>query len=333
MLDSAEPQLGFLKGAVMPAGRVFFLMLIAMCFPHNSVAAAASEKHGGETFHDCPDCPEMVTIPAGTFIIGAPEDEKGRYAEEGPQRRVSIRRFAAGQYDVTRAQWAIFVAATKRKTTAGCIWSPSEKGAPDASWQKLGFAQDGSHPVVCVSWADAQDYARWLSGRTQHSYRLLTESEWEYSARAGTKTAFPWGNTAGHEFANYGSDQCCGTGRALGRDRWVYTSPVGSFPPNAFGLYDMSGNVLQWVQDCFSNSYAELPVDGSAYKTQVKLNLKGDLAEMSGTESCAYHMLRGGDWGDSPALIRSASRNWGPPAGTTAQRTGGGGFRIARTLE
>jgi formylglycine-generating enzyme required for sulfatase activity len=312
---------------------IIFGVLITMCCISESVAtAAAAESHAAKTFRDCPDCPEMVIIPAGAYTIGAPVDEVGRFAEEGPQRQVNIRRFAAGKFDVTRAQWAVFVAATKRRTTAGCIWSPSEKGTPDASWKKLGFAQDDDHPVVCVGWTDAQDYARWLSQRTGLGYRLLTESEWEYAARAGTKTAFPWGNRASHEFANYGSDQCCGTGLASGRDKWVYTSPVGSFPPNAFGLYDMNGNVLQWVQDCFSNSYANLAIDGSAYTTRVKLTLTGDLAGMSGTESCAYHMLRGGDWGDSPALIRSAARNWGPPQGTTSPGTGGAGFRVARTL-
>jgi formylglycine-generating enzyme required for sulfatase activity len=318
----------------MRIANAFLGILIGVCYSSESMAAtsiAGGDVH--QIFRDCPDCPEMVTIPSGTFTIGAPEGEAGRFAEEGPQRHVTIRRFAAGKYDVTRAQWAAFVAATNRKTTAGCMWSPSEKGTPDASWQKLGFSQDDNHPVVCVSWTDAQDYARWLSTRTGRSYRLLTESEWEYAARAGTKTAFPWGNTASHDFANYGSDHCCGTGLASGHDKWVYTSPVGSFPPNAFGLYDMNGNVLQWVEDCFSNSYANLPIDGSAYKTQVKLTLTGDLAGMSGTSSCAYHMLRGGDWGDSPALIRSASRNWGPPMGATAPGTGGAGFRIARTLE
>jgi formylglycine-generating enzyme required for sulfatase activity len=291
--------------------------------------AIAASSPSIVTFHDCAGCPEMVVIPAGSFIMGSPADEPGFFMIEGPQRRVSIRQFAAGKFDVTRGEWAAFVLATKRFTPAGCAWSPSYKGEADASWQHLGFAQDATHPVVCVSWDDAQEYVRWLTQRTGRTYRLLTEAEWEYAARAGTTTPYPWGSAASHENANYGLDKCCGTGLASGRDRWVYTSPVGSFPPNAFGLYDMHGNVLQWVQDCFAPSYDGLPADGSAFETVLQLKLTGDLSEMSGTNSCAYRMLRGGDWGDPPAMIRSAFRNFGPPPGALVQGTGGAGFRVA----
>ena len=121
---------------------------------------------------------------------------------------------------------------------------------PKTSWRKLGFAQNDDHPVVCVTWQDAQDYVHWLGQRTGHKYRLLSEAEWEYAARGGTTTAYPWGSSATHEYANYGAAECC-SGVASGRDRWLQTSPVGSFPPNAFGLHDMHGNVLQWVQRLF----------------------------------------------------------------------------------
>jgi formylglycine-generating enzyme required for sulfatase activity len=231
-----------------------------------------------------------------------------------------------------------FVAATNRITTGGCAWAgPSnEKLDPKVSWKKLGFPQDDSHPVVCVTWQDAQDYAHWLSAQTRHKYRLLSEAEWEYAARGGTSTAYPWGMSATHEHANYGADECC-SGLASGRDRWVNTSPSGSFPPNGFGLYDMHGNVLQWVQDCFSESYAGLPTDGSAYEEAVKLKTAGPFPslDMTGTNACSYRMVRGGDWGDPPDMIRSAFRNFGPGAGTTLQnyRSGGAGFRVARNLD
>lgn len=165
---------------------------------------------------------------------------------------MNIRQFAVGKFDVTRGQWAAFASATNRNTPAGCAWT-GRSGMnldPDGSWRNLRFPQDDSHPVVFVTWNDARDYRRWLSRRTSHRYRLLTEAEWEYAARAGTATAFPWGSSASHDFANYGADACC-SGLASGRDRWMYTSPAGSFPPNAFGVHDMSGNVLQWVQGLF----------------------------------------------------------------------------------
>jgi len=267
--------------------KLFSALLFSACF-----AIGASR--------DCAECPEMVVIPAGSFTMGSPATEPGHdvFLTEGPERRVNIRPFAVGKFDVTRGQWAAFASATNRPTPAGCFWTgrPGMNLDPDGSWRNLRFPQDDSHPAVCVTWNDAQDYARWLSQRSGHKYRLLTEAEWEYAARAGTTTAFPWGSTASHDFANYGADACC-AGLASGRDRWMYTSPAGSFPPNAFGLHDMSGNVLQWVQDCLAPSYSGLPADGSAYETTVALQLTGRLSKLTGTNSCAYRMVRGGDWG------------------------------------
>ena len=296
---------------------------------------AATRFQPGQSFRDCLDCPEMVVIPAGSFMMGSPKSEPGRYDEEGPQRQVSIREFAAGKFDVTRGQWAAFVKSTNRETRTGCAWSGRSESKPDAtaSWCDLGFPQDDNHPVVCVTWNDAQEYVHWLSQKTGHKYRLLTEAEWEYAARSGTTTPYPWGSTASHEYANYGADNWGGF--ASGRDRWVNTSPVGSFPPNKFGLYDMHGNVLQWVQDCFAPSYAGQPADGSPYEAIVQLKMVGDLSDMNGNNSCSYRMLRGGDWGDPPRQIRSAFRNFAPPPGATLQdyRSGGVGFRVAQTLK
>jgi len=306
------------------------------------VARVATAVQGrAATIRDCEHCPVLVAIPTGTFLMGSPADEPGRYNEEGPQRSVHINRVAVGKLDVTRGEWAAFVSATGRETVGGCTWSslpgtaPMEP-SPKATWKTLGFAQDDAHPVVCVTWDDAQDYARWLSGITGHRYRLLTEAEWEYAARAGTVTPYPWGASASHEHANYGATACC-SGEASGSDKWIGTSPGGAFPANEFGLYDMNGNVMQWVEDCFSPSfsYTGLPADGSAYKDVVTLKLSGDLESMSGTASCAHHMLRGGDWGDPPASIRSAARSFAPPPGSPLQnyRSAGVGFRVARDLD
>lgn len=303
----------------------------------------------GQTFRDCPDCPEMVVIPAGSFTIGSPVNEQDHrfYSDsdmliEEPQRLVDIHQFAAGKFDITKGQWAEFVKATNRPTVGGCRWSglPGKPGSklwdpnPAASWKNLGFKQDDKHPVVCITWDDAKDYVQWLSKKTRANYRLLTEAEWEYAARAGTTTAFPWGDSASHEHANYGVDTAAGMGFAFGRDKWVYTSPVGSFPPNQFGLYDMNGNVLQWVEDCFSASYHGLPPNGAAYTGDVLLNISGNYVWLNGKSSCSFRICRGGDWGDPPSVIRSAARNWGPGPGGTLHDfgTSGLGFRVAKTL-
>lgn len=278
----------------------------------------------------------MVIVPAGSFQMGSPITEAGRDELEGPQRTVTVRRFAAGKFPVTRGEWAAFVAATKRSVSPGCSWSGGttrNRPNPDKSWLDLDFPQDDTHPVVCVTWQDAQDYASWVSQRTNARYRLLSEAEWEYAARAGASTPYPWGTDASHERANYGAETCCSSAQQ-GLDRWGYTSPVMAFPPNAFGLHDMIGNTLEWVKDCFV-SYASAPSDGHAFEQDSELQLTGKLARMSGTRACSWRMLRGGDWGNPPAMIRSASRNFGPGFGSSLEvyRSGGVGFRVARELE
>jgi formylglycine-generating enzyme required for sulfatase activity len=226
--------------------------------------------------------------------------------------RVRVAAFAVAKYPVTRAQWRAFMAATGRATPqTPCAYAL----APQPSWETPGFAQDDRHPVVCVTWGDAQAYAQWLSTRTGQHYRLPSDAEWEYAARAGTTTAYPWGSAASHDNANYGRDTCCGPA-VQGRDRWEYTSPVGSFPPNAFGLYDMHGNVTQWLETC-ADTAERLPIP-------------------KGARGCTYRYARGGNYDEAPALIRSAAKNLAPPPNAPmtleTYRSSGFGVRVARDL-
>jgi formylglycine-generating enzyme required for sulfatase activity len=266
-------------------------------------ALAASAFHA---FRDCSDCPVMIAIPPGRFLMGSPPQEPGRSEAEGPVHEVVLEHgFAIGQFDVTLTQFSLFAhAANYQSGVRKCDWqAPQTKGIP--------LRQAANEPVVCVNWPDAQAYVAWLGVRTGKSYRLPSEAEWEYAARAGSTTSRPWGETLGHDDANYGADVCCGA-FASGKDRWLYTSPVGAFRPNRFGLYDMLGNVWQWTQDCGSESYAGAPRDGSAW-------LAGD---------CDSRMVRGGAWFQAPDSLRSASR----AADKADRRVGDIGFRVARSL-
>src|SRR5437763_32280 len=231
-------------------GRQIVLALVAVLVALGAPARASSD------FRDCPGCPEMVPIPAGHFTMGARAAEPGHNAAERPAHAVTVRTpFAIGKFDVTRAQFAKFAEATSYKPNEKCDWrSPRVHGQP--------MNQSDADPVVCVSWRDATAYAAWLSQKTGKTYRLPSEAEWEYAARAGSNTARPWGDAIARDNANYGAAVCCAA-VAEGKDRWLHTSPAGAFPPNAFGLYDMLGNIWQWVQDCGHADYSSAPADGS----------------------------------------------------------------------
>ena len=246
-------------------------------------------------FQDCPECPEMVRIPAGSFLMGSPADEPDRYTHEGPPHRVAVAAFAAGRYPVTFAQWDACVAA------GACTHAARDEG-----WGR------GDRPVIDVSWDDAQAYVAWLGRRTGQRYRLLSEAEYEYAARAGSTSPYPWGERASHDQANYGADSCC-EGRAEGRDQWIHTAPVGRFPANAFGLHDMLGNVYEWVQDAWHDSFDGAPTDGSAWAERQDLRRR---------------VLRGGSWGNVPQELRSANRLWFSADGRVSEV----GFRVARSL-
>ena len=186
---------------------------------------------------------------------GLSKTEPGHKPDEEPAISVKVTSFALGETDVTVGQWRSFVKSTGHSDGLGCAYSglPHEQ-AGVVSWHRLGFPQGDDEPVACISWNEAQSYVRSLSVTTGRDYRLPTEAEWEYVARAGKASAYPWGETASHDWGNYGADTCC-TPATGGRDRWTYTSPVRSFPPNAFGLYDMIGYAWQWTQDCYVASY------------------------------------------------------------------------------
>ncbi len=270
------------------------------------VGAGGAGRRPGEVFSDCAACPEMVVVPAGSFIRGSPESEEGRGADEGPRHRVTIRApFAVGVYEVTFAEWDACVAA------GGCGgYRPDDWG-----WGR------GSRPVINVSWEDVREYVRWLSRETGEEYRLLTEAEWEYVARAGTQTARYWGEREtgqcrygnGYDWTGHAELEYDWVDPATCSDAYVRTAPVGLFEPNEFGLYDVLGNVREWTQDCRNWSYSGAPADGSAWSL-------GD---------CTLRVLRGGSWSDEPWLLRSAYRLGYPVGG----RFYGNGFRVARTMD
>lgn len=311
-------------------------LVLMMTFP-SAVPAATKSAATARPFRDCSHCPQMIVVPRGSFLMGSATTDLGHDPLESPQHLVTVASFAAGRYDVTLAEWRYFASVTHRPLVTGCQWTgkPGPEGEKASSWRDLWFAQTDLDPVVCVTWRDAKDYTVWLSHRTGEKYRLLGESEWEYAARAGTTTLYWWGAGDTHEHANHGTEECCGGARS-GRDKWIKTSPGNAFPPNQFGLFDMSGNVLQWVEDCFSPSYTGLPVDGSAYKLATTISATGDLKDLSGTSTCDYRVVRGGDWGDQSRWIRSASRSFAPPPGPgldlSTYRSGGVGFRVARSI-
>lgn len=270
-----------------------------------AAARTPSPPAPGERFSDCAECPEMVVLPAGSFTMGSPASEAGRRVDERQTRVTIAQNFAVSQFEVTRAQYGAFIRAAGHPDGGNCYTDRDDDGGfvQDASgtWRNPGMTQGEDHPVVCVSWHDAQAYARWLSSTTGHAYRLLSEAEWEYAARGGDRAGpYPWGARLGRQNANYGSDSCC-YGYASGADRWVHTSPAGSFAANPFGLFDMHGNVWEWVQDCYN----------------------------AGEAGCPQRVFRGGSWNFDPAGLRSAVREKGPPG----NRSVNVGFRVARTLD
>jgi formylglycine-generating enzyme required for sulfatase activity len=243
-----------------------------------------------QIFKECAHCPEMVMVPPGKFWMGSLDEERGHIPLESPRHEVTITRpFAVSRFEITSEEWDFCV------LLGGCTWA-----APETGWGR------GRRPVMNVNWNDAQQYVAWLAWRTGKPYRLLSEAEWEYAARAGSDKAYPWGDGVGRNRAN--CNGCSGPRDLTG------TEPVGSFAANGFGLYDIHGNVFEWTQDCFHNSYNGAAADGSPWET-------------GGT--CEGHMVRGGSWDAPPEDMRSAKRLWI----TSNKRFNFLGLRVGRTLE
>jgi formylglycine-generating enzyme required for sulfatase activity len=237
----------------------------------------------GHTFRDCDNCPELVVLPGGVFMMGSPLAEVGRNRNEGPQHEVSITPFAISRYEITFAQWDACLAA------GGCNgYSPSDAGQGR-----------GARPVSNVSWSDAQAYLDWLNGQVGGlRYRLVTEAEWEYAARAGAPDAYAFGPRVTAADATF---------------RTRAPSSVGAYEPNSWGVFDMHGNVAEWVEDCYASTYDLAPLDGSAAQA----------------DACARRVYRGGAFSDQAALLRASARQSAP----ADRRLPTVGFRVARTLE
>jgi formylglycine-generating enzyme required for sulfatase activity len=264
-----------------------------------------------EWFQDYEGGPEMVIVPAGRFMMGSPESEPPD--GERPQHPVTIAQpFGIGRHAVTRGQFAAFANNTGHSAEGGArVWKGSEWTYDTrASWRDPGFAQNDSHPVVCVSWQDAKAFAAWLSNQSGRAYRLLTEAEWEYAARAGSTTPFWWGSTITSAQANYDGNYVYGKSGAKGEFR-RQTVAVGSFAANQWGLYQVHGNVWEWCQDVWHSDYNGAPADGSAW-------LEGGDPD--------DRVVRGGCWGSAPENLRSAFRE------TVVDQTAVLGFRVGRTL-
>jgi len=289
-----QPRLPILPPVLRPFVAASLLALLAAAAPGGAAA-------GPTAFRDCQDrtaagdavCPEMMPIPPGRFVMGSPAEEEGHRPDEEPLHPVGLdRAFAMGRTEVTFAQWDACVAG------GGC----GGHRAKDYGWGRR------SRPVIGVSWADAQAYAQWLSGKTGHRYRLPSEAEWEYAARGGTSTPFHTGPTINSRQANLLDDNLNGL--------FTYrqtTVPAGSFPPNPFGLHDVHGNVWEWVEDCHAPSYIGAPADGTAQTAQ----------------GCGHRVLRGGGWYQVKTGSRAANRNWAD----SSYRSNEIGFRVARALD
>ncbi len=274
--------------------------------------------------------PQMVVIAAGTFQMGSPQSEAGRVSDEGPQHPVAvIHPFALSRCEISVGQFRLFVDETGYRTDAergdGCLvlnaTGNDTERRKDRNWRNPGFSQGVDHPVVCVSWNDANAYAEWLSARTGHAYRLPSEAEWEYAARGGNPQSRFWGDDPEQacEYANGGD---LAVVQRFKEWRWstsdcndgaVFTARTGRYRRNAFGLSDMLGNVWEWTADCWHPNYEEAPNDGTIWEPE------GD---------CALRVVRGGGWSNFPVFLRSAFRYWF----STGDASGLLGFRLARTL-
>lgn len=283
------------------------LAAMALSLPLSGAEARAAKP--AKASRDCANCPEVVPVPAGSFTMGiTPEDEirlgmpPSQAGRSAPLTRVTFARgFAMGKYPVTVAEFRAFVDETGYKAPNSCFTQIRIDGhnvyeeARGYSWRSPGFPQDDRHPVVCVSAIDAEAYAAWLSRKTGRNYTVPNEAQYEYALRAGTTTAYFWGNDFDATACEYSNQPDLDQGRALGNvpmgpkyrfqcsDGYAWTSPVGSYKPNPWGLYDMAGNIWEWTSDCWNDDLKAAPADGSTRTT-------GD---------CDARSSRGGSYGNA----------------------------------
>lgn len=283
---------------------------------------------------DCAHCPDMVIVPGGIAVLGAAPADRFSNPDELPERRFAVREpFAVSRYEITRDQYEAFVRATQRAVHGGCLTDRVDRGIwtvdADTDFRDPGFPQTGDHPVACVSWNEARAYVDWLNTQTDGGYRLLTEVEWEYVARGGASRnlAYPWGNDAdgGCRFANGMDRTAMATYAGMDTsgykvfdplactDGWLNTAPVGSLAANGPGVYDIIGNVAEWVEDCHVPSHDALPESGAP-------------PTVAGT--CTHRIAKGGSWGTLAHNLRTAERVQYPPT----HRDDSIGIRVARTL-
>jgi len=299
------------------------------------LAAARSREESlpGRRFQDCDDCPLMVVVPPGSYMMGTPASARRRERDEGPQHIVTLEYpMAVGIYEVTLAEYRRFVASTSHSARTMCWRWDGKWSRYSGTWSSPGYRQTDRDPVVCVSWEDATEYVRWLSRETGEQYRLLSEAEWEYVARGGTNTTTYWGEESAEAYmADESAESQCryanGADRTLrNKDRhqdweWDFTfcddgyhrtAPVGTYKENGYGLHDVLGNVWEWTQDCKSENYEGVPSDGSAWQR----------------EGCDRRAIRGGSWSDAPDDLRSGNRGWA----NADHRDYTLGFRVARII-
>jgi formylglycine-generating enzyme required for sulfatase activity len=294
-----------------------------------SSPAADTPRAAGAVFRSCDDCPEMVVVPAGSFVMGTPgaPPARGAGAAESGVAVIAIGRpFALGRRELTRGEYARFIADSGHEPQGGCrVWDPALARFaedPRRGWKDLATpaAPADDLPASCVSFDDAQAYVQWLAAKTGERYRLPSEAEWEYAARAGSRALRPWGDDAdaGCDFANTydlvaAARYRLGWPEARCRDGYADLAPAGQFAANAFGLHDMIGNVREWVQDCATGSYVGRPRDGRAW-------------EWIG--GCGERVQRGGSWLAPPAENRSGWRGSAP----VGEHAADAGFRVALDL-
>lgn len=275
--------------------------LLAMTAAH-----ASKDQRPGTAFKDCQRCPELVALPAGSFMMGSPDNEAGRQPDEGPAHKVTFARpFAVSRFHVTVEEWAAFA-----KETGFILKDGDTRPGRECKAGKPRYPQTARHPAVCLDFYDAQAYIEWLSKKTGKLYRIISEAEWEYAARAGSTGPFPFPFDDERYYAIHSHANTYGE-----QDGYSYVAPVGSFPANAFSMHDMHGNVHEWVADCYHKNYVSAPQDGSAW-----------MQENNG--DCKWRHIRSNDWIEPSVFSRSANRNDRAPS----TRGDWIGFRVARPL-